>query len=348
MAGITKIPSNKSVKALVVGESGGGKTGMLAALACLGYKLRILSIDKGTKILYTLLTDEHYPYAKWMRDHGINIDEAVEVVNIDMNMTFEIATKELPGGQKIQETVWRPKDASAWTKLSNMLTYWRDGDSNYGKIITWDDRVVLVIDPYSHLCRAAYYWSQSINNRLGVRDDGFSYQKDVGTAQSQLKRMLEMYNDSHIMCNIILITHVSPIDDSRGFVQSPGQIAIEGRTPNVKGFPMAIGRAMAKEIGTYFNDLYVVKQEGSSHKIYTVPIDEISTKTSVWLERSYDVRTGLAEIFAAHRNEPLPDGFLSSLNSHASNFQASTSVATKPTTNAARPASLQPLQRRVE
>jgi hypothetical protein len=44
-----------------------------------------------------------------------------------------------------------------------------------------------------------------------------------------------------------------------------------------------------------------------------VPSDGVLAKNSVYLDKSYPITTGLAEIFAAHRGETLPPDFLSAL-----------------------------------
>jgi hypothetical protein len=308
MAGLLDLPYSKTIKALYLGESGSWKTGSLAALVCEGYKLRILDIDKGTKVLLSLLTDEHYPYAKLIKSRNIDLNEAVDAVPIDL----DIGLKEVdaidpnnPKGLRLKKRTWAPLSAKGWEKAAEILFRWNDGIDR-GRLVDWDDKTVLVIDTFAKLATGAYYFNQAINGRLGDLDGGNMWRQDIGGAQSQLRRLLQLFYDSRIKCNILINTHITPVDDSRGFVESPGQVAFEQRTPHTKGLPMAIGRAMAKEIGTFFNDLYVAKEEHGSANIYTTPTSGISTKRSVWLEREYPSSTGLAEIFAAHRKEQPP------------------------------------------
>lgn len=307
MAGILKIPYAKAAKILYLGETGSWKTGSLASLVCAGYKLRIIDTDKGSKILLTLLTDPHFPYAAWIEQQGIDINEALNVVPINLDMAVD---KPLVRKPNEDEILIGPQSDKAWKTVGDLLSHWKDGDSDCGRIQSWDDKTILVIDSFSKLARAAFHHNRIRNKRQFLPEEGNMWRQDIGGAQSRLRWLLEVLHDSdRIKCNIIVVTHVTGIDDSRGFIENPGQVAFgdSQREPHVKGFPMAIGRAMAKEIGTFFNDLYIARQVGeNSARIYTVPMDEISTKRSVWLEDDYPSSTGLVEIFARHRGDPEP------------------------------------------
>lgn len=327
---------DEPVKCLMIGESGGGKTGALASLAAMGQKLRIVDTDKGVRTLRSLLMDYRYPYRKWMEDHGVDLGDALSYVPIDTKMGLKTLVTKI-GDKQTTEKILAPKSASAWTKVGALLDEWKDGTRNLGHIETWGTDCTLVLDSFSTMAKQAYYFSQSLNGRLGNRDEGFDYQRDIGAAQSQLSRLLELLYDSGIRCNVIIISHITRVDESKGVASRPmGDRKPAGDddeyVPPPKGYPAAIGRALSPQMGKYFNDVYIVESAGSggtvSRKISTVPSDGVLAKNSVYMEKSYPISTGLAEIFAAHRGEKLPEGFVSTLRAPAKS-QAPANPVTK-------------------
>lgn len=326
-------------KILLIGKSGAGKTGSLAPLVAAGYKLRILDTDNGVRVLYSLLTDTRYPYARIIKDRGINLGEAVHYIPISTKMQLRTISRRLPGdgNRSVSEQILAPADAKAWTTVVDKLTVWKEGETNYGPVGDWDDTNVLVIDSFSTLATCAYYFNQSMNGRLGARDEGFDYQRDIGGAQSQLKRLLELLYDSSIKCNVVVISHITWVDESQGVANRPRTQNAEGTQiiSQAEGYPSAIGRALSPQMGKYFNDAYIVKSTGTgthvNRTISTVPQDGVLAKNSVYLDREYPVTHGLASIFAALRRVEPPTDLLEALTSPKASV---TPIAQKPPTTA--------------
>lgn len=302
--------ANAPAKLLLIGKSGAGKTGSLASLVTEGYNLRIIDTDKGVTPLRTLLTDSHYPYSALIQRRGIDLNTAVRYVPIDTSMRLRTVQHKV-GERTTSEAILAPSDARAWPKVINLLERFKDDDLDLGPVADWTTKDVLVADSFSTLAQCAYYFSQALNGRLGARDEGFDYQRDIGAAQSQLRRLLELLYDSSVACNVIVISHITWVDESRGVAARP-------RTPENNdqivstpdGYPSAIGRALSPQMGKYFNDVFVVQQRGSgtsvSRTISTVPQEGVLAKNSVYMEREYSVSSGLAEIFAAIRGSDKP------------------------------------------
>lgn len=310
MASITDTISDP-VKVLLIGQNGTGKTGSLASLVVAGYNLRIIDTDKGVKPLRSLLTHPNYPYSTQIKKLGIDLSAAVQYVPFSIPLAYR-AVQHKEDGKSSMEKILAPTNASAWPKVLELLDEWKDNGESLGKITTWDIKSVLVVDSFSTLAMMAYYFIQQLNGRLGAREDGYDFQRDVGAAQAQLRRLLELLFNDMIRCNVVVISHITTIDNSKGFNQSPEQRARNNEQVDAKGFPSAIGRALSPHMGKYFNDVYICRQSGSGtnvkRSISTVPMDNTSAKNSVWLEREYDVGSGLAEIFAAMRDEkPSPE-----------------------------------------
>lgn len=318
MASITD-PITDNAKILLIGKSGAGKTGSLASLVAAGYKLRIIDTDKGVKTLRSLLTDERYPYIHVIRAKGIDLNLAVRYVPIDTSTAMRTVQRKV-GEKYTMEKLLAPVDAKAWDKATELLAHWKEADLDLGPVTSWGNDVVLVIDSFSTLAKTAYYFSQALNNRLGARDEGFDYQRDIGNAQSQLTRLLEMLYNSEVKCNVIVISHITWVDESQGVASRPREA---GKDSNIMpaqpdGYPSAIGRALSPQMGKYFNDTYIVRATGSGssvrREISTVPTEGVIAKHSVYLNREYPVVTGLAQIFAAQRGEASPTDLINALN----------------------------------
>lgn len=297
-------------KILLIGKSGSGKTGSLASLVASGYRLRIVDTDKGVRPLRSLLTDIRYPYAKIIQQKGIDLSEAVRYVPIDTSMKLRTIVQKSPDGKQTSSTLLAPADGRAWPKVMGLLDNWKEDDVSLGSVTKWTTDDVLVLDSFSTLAKCAYYFSQQMNGRLGARDQGYDYQRDIGEAQSQLTRLLELLYDSSIGCNVIVISHITWVDESRGIASRPK----DGETivSNPEGYPSAIGRALSPQMGKYFNDVFIAKSEGTGmsvrRTISTVPSDGVTAKNSVYMDREYPVANGLAQIFAAIRGQTIdPD-----------------------------------------
>lgn len=303
-------------KILLIGKSGSGKTGSLASLVTSGYNLRIIDTDKGVRSLHSLLTDSHYPYAKIIADRHIDLNTAVRYIPIDTAMALRTITQNMGGGKTTSSTLLAPTDAKAWPRVMGLLDHWKDDDMELGPVKSWGLQDVLVLDSFSTLAKCAYYFSQAMNERLGGRDVGYPYQRDVGEAQSQLTRLLELLYDSSIGCNVIVISHITWVDESKGVASRPQEQKPDGSIilSSPDGYPSAIGRALSPQMGKYFNDAYISQQNGSGQSvrrtISTVPQDGVGAKNSVFLDREYPVSTALAQIFAAIRGTPPPTDLL--------------------------------------
>lgn len=303
-------------KVLVIGKSGAGKTGAQASLVAEGYNLRIIDTDKGIRPLRSLLMDPRYPYAALIKKRGINLEHAVRYVPIDTSMKLRTITTRVGVDKTTSQTVLAPSDAKAWTNVITLLDNWKEGGLDLGPVSSWGPKDVLSLDSFSTLAKCAYYFSQSLNGRLGARDQGYDYQRDVGEAQSQLTRLLELLYDSNIKCNVIVISHITWVDESQGIASRPREATKDGAIvlSNPDGYPSAIGRALSPQMGKYFNDVFIVRSTGTgasvSRNISTVPQDGVIGKNSVFMDREYSVTTGLAQIFAAIRGSAPPTELL--------------------------------------
>jgi hypothetical protein len=291
------------IKAFKVAKQGDGKTGADACLVALGYKLRILDYDNGSDILRNLLTNDYYPYRKYMLDHKIPLTGAI--------YTQKIAEKMIKKTEKIgadELTRFVPEKARGWSKTTDILSEWKEKDINLGSIMSWGSDVILSIDTLGTLADLAYFHTQALNGRLGARQEGFDYQRDVGGAQGLLRNLIQTLFHPDIKCNVLINAHIIYVDESKGSFSAP---TLESISDPI-GYPQAVGRALSPIVGKWFNNVFIIEKSGSGitskSDILTTPSKNVAAKTSLpgLLKSRYPIETGMAEIFCALRGEPSP------------------------------------------
>lgn len=301
-------PLSESGKILLIGDQGTGKTGAKAALVAAGYKLLMIDTDRGFKILRSLLTDPRYPYAAYMKKAGIDPANSISYIPIEVPMEFNSVT----ANRITHSDVLGPASSEAWKEIVKCLREWPDRDHPWarGGLHDWDNNIVLDFDTISTGAEMAKYWVQDLNGHLGALLD--DHGRDTGGAQEMIMRLMTKVTSPAVKCNVIATAHIKRVDMSMdGIPQSPEQRLREKKSVDPKGFPAVIGQAVSPYIGKKFNDMFIVKREGSarevSRRIYSVSTDNVDAKNSVWLEPSYPLSTGLAEIFYAlqYREPPL-------------------------------------------
>ncbi len=308
-------PISENAKILLIGDQGHGKTGAKAALVAAGYKLRMIDTDRGFKILRSLLTDSRYPYAEYIKKAGIDLTEPGRISYIPIDVPFDLVDqtkKDKQGRTQVVENVLQPTSSAAWTQVAGLLRHWKDGDVDLGNVNDWDNDCILDFDTMSTLAEIAKYWVQDMNGHLGALED--DHGRDSGGAQEMIMRLMSKVTSPALRCNVIITGHIKRVDMSNDVPQSIEQRMRDNKSIEAQGFPAVIGKATSPYIGKKFNDEFIVKRTGNGasaeRRIYAVPTDNVDAKNSVWLEPSYSLATGLAEIFCALQYKDLPTGFM--------------------------------------
>ena len=276
------------IKLINIGDTGSGKTGALASLAAAGYKLRIADLDNGVEALINMLTDPKSPYPK----HSIK------------NLRWKTFTEPMHilGGNIV------PKAATVWNRTVEMMMNWKGDryadehgvthesppEDKLGSISSWGEDCVFVLDTLSTLGTAASNFNLMMNGNLGKKRTSMESMRDIGAAQEQLDKFLQLVFDESIRCNVILNTHVV-------FAKEDGSNIEPGYEGTRYAFPAAIGKAMSTKMGKYFNHMLMTRKEGTAQKIYTRGLPNVGLKSGAPLkvELSYDIKDGLAKYFAA-------------------------------------------------
>ena len=305
-------------KVLLIGDQGQGKTGAKAALIAAGYKLRMVDADRGARILRSLLTDPRYPYMEYMKKTGVDPREPgrISVVPIDVDFDMITTYKKDSQGKMHSQDIFAPTNSKAWTQVVKLLKKWVDPDgTDHGSIYDWGPDTILDFDTMSTLAEIAKYWCQDLNGHLGAIVD--EHGRDTGGAQEMIMRLMSTITNSKVACNVIVTAHIKRVDMSNDVPQSAEQRLREKKSLELKGFPMVIGQAVSPYIGKKFNDQFIVERVGNGknaeRKIHSVPVSNTDTKNSAFVEPEYSLESGLAEIFAALRQQPYPEDLVKAI-----------------------------------
>ena len=260
------------VKILLLGDPGSGKTGSLASLVKAGYNLRIMDFDNGTEILRNLLTPEQYATCSIIPLQDRRLAKKIPVME-GQNIR----------GYKVSAI---PVRAEAWQRAVDLIcTDWKDGDKSFGNVYSWTSQDILVFDSLTHAWRTALNFILAINNRLGQNPT----QPEWGTVQGMILDVLSTFFDASIKCNVIVCAHIAYDTDQNEILH---------------GLPAGPGRALNREIGTYFNHTIRAATIGSKHSIVTQSDGVVELKSAApgKIKQTYPIETGLADYFAAVRS----------------------------------------------
>lgn len=278
MASFTTDTPPEPIKVLVLGDSGTGKTGGLVSLGALGYNLRILDFDNGTKILRDYVLNPNSIYRK---EHKLWSQELAN--SLPSRVAFETLTDPL----KNVNGVMVPKSATAWQRASRLLTHWKTDSEDLGPVSSWTMQDVLVIDTLTFAARRAMEFNQSLNGNLGADPN---WNKDYSPTQRLIERLLGLLYDPGVKCHVVVNCHLG-YENIRD---------LGSDIPKRKAYPQTIGAAQKLIIGRYFNNTVQTKTlGGNKNYLLTRGDEELSLKNTAPLrtKQQYPIETGLAEFF---------------------------------------------------
>lgn len=180
------------VRALLLGDSGSGKTGALASLALRGYNLYIADFDNGLDILSNVV--------------GRADKESLQYIQYE---TFRDVYK-VSGPKTL------PVSADAWMKGIQ----WIEKVCNKA---TPED--VVIIDSLSFAAKAAMNFILKLNNRLALHP----HQSDYGEAQKLIEGLVAMMTDPSINTNIIMTAHIAYIGNEEAGEPTKGFPSLIGK-----------------------------------------------------------------------------------------------------------------------
>lgn len=274
------------IKLINIGDTGSGKTGAICSLAGAGYRVVIADLDNGVEVIKDLLTASAFGYPAGAR----------------LNVKWKTITEPMRvvGGQIVPKaaTVWQ-RTVDSLGKFSKYRELTADGsvsdnEGSLGSIDTWGEDTVFVLDTLSTLGTAANNFNLMMNGNLGKKRTSMEEMRDIGAAQTQLDKFLQLVFDESIKCHVILNTHVI-------FAKEDGSNIEPGYEGLRYAFPAAIGKALSPKMGKYFNHMLMTKKEGLASRIYTRGLPNVGLKSGApsKVAASYDAKDGLAKYFEA-------------------------------------------------
>ena len=276
MPPLSEHQSSESIKMMLVGNSGSGKTGALVSLAFAGYNIRVLDFDSGLDVLANYLKN---PKTPGYTPEGLS------------RVAYETITEPMKSvaGKLI------PSKAIVWQRLGAMLDNWKTSSEDLGPITSWTSKDVLVLDTLTFAAKGAMSFVMSLEGKLGSAPEQQHWYK----AQQQVEGLLTKLYDPGIKCNVIVITHLDYKGDDDKSV--------------VEGFPTALGKALRGKVGRYFNSIVLAKSIGQGAQVKRVlrtqalPGEIIDLKTSAPMnvKVEYPIDTGLAQLFKDLKGEGL-------------------------------------------
>ena len=269
--------SSDTLKCLLIGDSGEGKTGALASLAAVGYNIRIIDLDNGLDVLVNVLK-KYKPEAL----------KHVQYCTLTNKMKA-VGAKVLPDG-----------NPGAWSKAMAMLNRWEEGVKgqpgyvDLGPVTSWGKGDILVIDSLSLLSKMAMSAVLAVNGRLASAIEI----QDYAEAMRLIEGLLALLYSDAIKCHVIMISHIAYLDIQDGII---------------KGFPNTIGQKLSPQVGRYFNNCFRVSRKGSGtaikRYIQTVSSGNVELKNSapfaLGAEIAFDgIEGGLATVFQTLTGDP--------------------------------------------
>lgn len=172
-------------KALVIGDSGTGKTGALASLAAVGYRIRILDMDNKV--------------ANGILPQAIKRTCPDKISNVDYE-SLRDNLKASPAGPVFDGL------PTAFTKALGLMDKWSDGSAPK----EWGPQTIFVLDSLTFFADAAFNWAKAMSP--GVKDPRQWY----GTAQNAVEHTLATLTSDNFNTNVLVLAHVSWVDRPDG------------------------------------------------------------------------------------------------------------------------------------
>ncbi|KKK48246.1 hypothetical protein LCGC14_3147070 [marine sediment metagenome] len=203
-------------KVLVVGDSGEGKTTLLAGLANAGYKVNIIDMDNGLDALGNFLTVK-----------GLG------------NVHYVTLKDDFDG----KATAWR-------TAKKLVYSGWKvDGGEDLGKITDWGTNTVLAVDGITFLGDASKHDAASLNGKKSRDQLTIS---EWGEAVRSIEGFLDYLNSDRINCNVVMTALPQAVEDESGVSRLYPSCVTKGFSQKVGRYFNNVFRIATRRDGTRF------------------------------------------------------------------------------------------------
>lgn len=281
MANAAKHIRRKPVRMMIAGYPGTAKTGMLASLANMGYKLRILDFDG-------------------------NLDPLLQYTKPEFlkNIDFITLKDKLTKGREFLAPTGKPTAFINALEAMDEWKYEEDGkEINLGHSKDWGCDTIVVLDSLTSMGRASFRRVMALLNKTPRN----TTQQVWGLAMAEQEAFIEKLASPENNFNLIVLSHLKAISPKE-VTKDDDDITKELKERIVdlvptKLFPNALGQALPPVIGGHFPTLILAesKVRGRSVKriIRTQPQTEIDLKVPIPnIPETLEIEDGLAYIFS--------------------------------------------------
>lgn len=204
MALASSLTESPAIRALLVGNSGSGKTGALISLLRAGYTIRMLDMDNNSTSLIELCKREDK-----------KLLERLDIISFRDKFRASQATGTEVAGQ-----------AKAYVEAMKIMTKWDDGSTPS----EWDRKTIFVLDTLTSLSWSAYLWAKSMNPSA---KDGRQWYAASGEV---IKNYLQMITSPDFNPHVLVLSHIDLVDmpdgSVKGFASALGK-ALGPQVPKV-------------------------------------------------------------------------------------------------------------------
>lgn len=282
MANMAKLAAKKPARIMLVGFPGAGKTGSLASLINMGYKIRYLDYDGNTDPLFAYVKPEFYP----------NVD----IVYLEDKLRFN---------GSYTETVGIPTAFANGLKLMDHWKY-KDADGtevDLGQSKNWGCDTIVVLDSLTKMGDASFRRVQRMMNK----NPGNTTQQVWGIAAQEQMAFIEKLTSEENRFHVIVLAHlkmIAPKTDQKGDSDLTKQVKEQmADLIPTRYYPSALGQAAPQAIGGEFPTLLEVVPKYSpggkvTRMLRAVPRPELDVKLpALNLPTELEIGNGLAQIF---------------------------------------------------
>lgn len=269
MGDMTEHESNSLVKALVVADSGSGKTGALASLVDAGFNVRFLDFDNGLSVIKGFVKDK----SKLKNVHYVdNLSDDMQLI------AGRVGVKKANAFQRAMDALEK-----------GGADYWGKSGAHIGPVSTWTSRDILCLDSLTFCGRSCLLMVMQANG-AGMKAPEIQH---YGTAMDNLEKMLGMIQSAKTSpCHVIVNTHMSKDEGSARMLPEALGSKLSPKVPRY--FDNMIGLSLTAGERTF-----KTKKDGMLALKTAVPLNDTYPISNGWVQM-FEGLTGkkIAELLA--------------------------------------------------
>lgn len=268
------------VRMMIVGYPGMAKTGSLASLANMGYKLRIADYDGN--------------YAALLQHTKPEFLDNIDIVTLE---------DKLRSSQKFMEVSGIPDAFMRGVKLLDRWKYKEEDGTevDLGASKDWGCDTIFVLDSNSAMGVAAFRRVMSLLNKTPTN----MTQQGWGIAMKEQDEFLERVTSTTNRFHVIVLNHLKMIGPKDIQAQDDELTkSLKGRIADLvptRLFPNALGQGLPQNIAGHFPNVIEATVNKKGQRVFlTQPRQELDLKLAMLdAKPEYPISDGLATIFAA-------------------------------------------------